>query len=53
LQPLLGLKRLFCDHEESYAYRQYDDYDFVEYCRCAKCGKVLKSFKGYDEDMRG
>ena len=50
---MLGLRQLFCDHEESFAYRKYDDYDFVEYCRCARCGKVLKSFKGYDEDMRG
>ena len=50
---VLGLRQIFCDHEESFAYRRYDDYDFIEYCRCAKCGKVLKSFKGFDEDMRG
>ncbi|AIC17230.1 hypothetical protein [Nitrososphaera viennensis] len=50
---LLGLRQLFCDHEESFAYRKYDDFDFVEYCRCRRCGKVLKSFKGFDEDVRG
>ncbi|MEM2141571.1 hypothetical protein [Nitrososphaera sp.] len=50
---MLGLRQLFCDHGESFAYRQYDDYQFVEYCRCKSCGKVLKSFAGYDEDLRG
>ena len=50
---VLRLRQMFCDHSESFAYRQYDDYDFVEYCRCSRCGKVLKSFRGFDEDMRG
>lgn len=50
---LLGIRQLFCGHEESFAYRKYDDFLFVEYSRCKRCGKVLKSFKGYDEDMRG
>lgn len=53
VMALLGLRQLFCDHEESFAYRKYDDFDFVEYCRCRRCGKVLKSFKGFDEDVRG
>lgn len=50
---VLGFRQLFCDHEESFAYRKYDDYEFIEYCRCKNCGKVLKSFAGYDEDLRG
>jgi len=47
------VRQLFCNHEESFAYRRYDDYDFVEYSRCSRCGKVLKSFSGFDEDIRG
>ncbi len=50
---LFGLKQMFCDHQESFAYRRYDDFDFTEYCRCQKCGKILKSFSGFDEDIRG
>ena len=50
---VLGIRQLFCDHGESFAYRKYDDYEFTEYCRCKSCGKVLKSFAGFDEDMRG
>lgn len=50
----MGLVRqMFCEHADSFAYRKYDDYDFVEYSSCAKCGKVLKSFRGFDEDIRG
>lgn len=51
--PVLGIRQLFCDHGESFAYRKYDDYEFTEYCRCKSCGKVLKSFAGFDEDLRG
>jgi hypothetical protein len=50
---MLGLRQLFCGHGESFAYRKYDDYEFTEYCRCKSCGKVLKSFAGFDEDLRG
>jgi len=51
---MLGaLQQLFCDHEESFAYRKYDDFQFVEICKCSRCGKTLKHFNGFDEDMRG
>jgi hypothetical protein len=52
-RAVLGIRQLFCSHEESFAYRKYEEYDFVEYCRCKKCGRVLKSLKGFDEDLRG
>jgi len=51
---MLGmLRRLVCDHKESFAYRRYGDFYFVEFSNCTKCGKTLKRLEGYDEDMRG
>jgi hypothetical protein len=50
---MLSLRRMFCEHRDSYAYRKYDDFEFVEFCRCSRCGKTLNRFAGYDEDMRG
>ena len=47
------LRRPFCAHKESFAYRRYDDFDFVEFSNCSKCGKTLRKFAGFDEDMRG
>ena len=46
-------RQVFCSHEESFAYRKYDDFVFVEFSNCAKCGKTLDKFAGFDEDMRG
>ncbi|MCI0565041.1 MAG: hypothetical protein MN733_41780 [Nitrososphaera sp.] len=53
MSMLLALRQLFCEHEESFAYRKYGDFAFEELCRCAKCGKTLRHFTGFDEDMRG
>jgi hypothetical protein len=51
---MLGvLRQRLCDHEESFAYRRYDEFCFVEFSNCRKCGKTLKRFQGVDEDMRG
>ena len=47
------LRRALCGHENSFAYRKYDDFVFVEFSNCAKCGKTLDKFAGFDEDMRG
>jgi hypothetical protein len=46
-------RQVFCNHEESFAYRKYDEVYFVEFSNCVKCGKTLKHFRGFDEDMRG
>ncbi|MGE0242482.1 MAG: hypothetical protein AB7F53_00535 [Nitrososphaeraceae archaeon] len=46
-------KRMFCSHEDSFSFREYNDFDFSEYNKCSKCGKILRYFKGFDEDLRG
>lgn len=50
---LAGIRRIFCTHPDSFAYRNYGEFSFVEFCACSKCGKTLKLLKGFDEDMRG
>jgi len=50
---LAGIRRIFCTHSDSFAYRNYGEFSFVEFCACSKCGKTLKLLKGFDEDMRG
>jgi hypothetical protein len=50
---LEALRRMLCNHRESFAYRKYGEFYFVEFSNCAKCGKTLKRFHGFDEDMRG
>ena len=47
------LRQALCSHKESFAYRKYDDFVFVEFSNCARCGKTLRTFAGFDEDMRG
>ncbi|MGH9979215.1 MAG: hypothetical protein ACRD8Z_25785 [Nitrososphaeraceae archaeon] len=47
------IRRLFCDHVESFSFRKYNDFDFREYDQCSKCGKILRYLKGFDEDLRG
>ena len=47
------LRRAFCAHKDSFAYRKYGDFVFVEFSNCSHCGKTLNKFKGFDEDMRG
>ena len=50
---LEALRKVFCNHSESFAYREYGRLYFVEFNNCSKCGKTLKRFQGFDEDMRG
>ncbi len=50
---LEALRQVFCNHRESFAYREYGKLYFVEFNNCSKCGKTLKRFQGFDEDMRG
>jgi hypothetical protein len=46
-------RRIFCNHNESYSFRMYDDFDFSEYNKCCRCGKILRCMKGFEEDIRG
>ena len=46
-------RRVFCNHEQSFSFRRYDDFNFNEYNKCCTCGKILRHLKGFDEDIRG
>jgi hypothetical protein len=48
-----ALRQMFCNHEESFVYRKYEEFQFIEFCNCTRCGKTLKHFFGFDEDVRG
>ena len=50
---LIGFKRIFCNHENSFSFRKYNDFDFYEYDKCVKCEKILRYIRGFDESIRG
>jgi len=38
---LIVFKRIFCNHDDTFSFRRYNDFDFFEYCKCANCEKTL------------
>jgi hypothetical protein len=50
---LQALRQMFCNHKESFVYRQYEEFQFIEFCNCTRCGKTLRHLFGFDEDIRG
>ncbi len=50
---LIVFKRIFCNHDDTFSFRRYNDFDFFEYCKCANCEKTLRYLRGFDESIRG
>lgn len=50
---LIVFKRIFCNHDDTFSFRRYNDFDFFEYSKCANCEKTLRYLKGFDESIRG
>lgn len=50
---LIGFKRIFCNHENTFSFRKYNDFDFYEYDKCVNCEKILRYIRGFDESIRG
>jgi hypothetical protein len=49
----MNLKKIFCLHKDTFAYRKYNNFDFIEYQMCNECMKILNTLEGFDEDLRG
>lgn len=50
---LIAFKRIFCNHENTFSFRKYNDFDFYEYDKCVNCEKILRYIRGFDESVRG
>ncbi len=50
---LIAFKRIFCNHENTFSFRRYNDFDFYEYDKCVNCEKILRYIRGFDESIRG
>ena len=50
---LIVFKRIFCNHDDTFSFRRYNDFDFFEYNKCANCEKTLRHLRGFDESIRG
>lgn len=50
---LIVFKRIFCNHDDTFSFRRYNDFDFFEYNKCANCEKTLRYLRGFDESIRG
>ena len=53
VNKIMNLKKFICSHENTFAFRKYNDFEFVEYQMCDDCKKILNTLKGFDEDIRG
>ena len=50
---LIVFKRIFCNDDDTFSFRRYNDFDFFEYNKCANCEKTLRYLRGFDESIRG